>query len=294
MMELIKGTNIDFLKKRFHFFAISGTVMLIGIVSLLAKGLNFGLDFTGGSLLQIKFERKISILDMRKNLKASGVEPMIHEYSDNVFALKVKGAQEDVNEVAEKIISALETSFPKNKFTEEKRDFVGPVVGRDLTKKAIFAMILSLIGIIIYIAFRFSNPVWGTAGVVALAHDIFIVLTAFSLTGREIDLVIIAALLTIAGFSINDTIVIFDRMRENIKKFPKKPLKDLINLSINETLSRTIITSVTVFFCSASLFIFGGIVINDFAFAILLGTISGVYSTIAIASPLVYQWSKRR
>jgi len=226
-------------------------------------------------------------------MKKVKLEPMIHEYEGNSFAFKVKGEQENVNEIANKIISAL-TSNLHNKFIEEKRDFVGPVVGRELTKKAIFAIILSLFGIILYIAFRFANPVWGTAGVLALAHDVFITIGALSITGREIDLVIIAALLTIAGYSINDTIVIFDRMRENLKKFPKMRLGQLINLSINENLSRTIITSVTVFIAALCLFIFGGTVINSFAFAILIGNISGTYSTIAIASPMVYQWSKRR
>jgi len=212
----------------------------------------------------------------------------------NAFALKVKGKQENVNEIANKIIQGLTANLPGNSFIEERRDYVGPVVGRDLSKKALFAIILSLFGIIVYVAFRFSNPVWGAAGVLALLHDVFITLGAMSITNRETDLVVVAALLTIAGYSINDTIVIFDRMRENLNKFPKMRLGELVNVSVNETLSRTLITNSTVLSVVAILFVFGGDVINNFAFAMLVGSICGTYSTIAIATPLVYQWERKR
>jgi preprotein translocase subunit SecF len=143
------------------------------------------------------------------------------------------------------------------------------------------------------VAFRFSNPIWGAAGVIALLHDVFVTFGAMSITNREVDLVVVAALLTIAGYSINDTIVIFDRMRENIKKFPKMRLGELVNVSVNETLSRTLITNATVLGVVAVLFFFGGDVINNFAFAMLVGSICGTYSTIAIATPLVYQWEHK-
>jgi preprotein translocase subunit SecF len=289
-MRLIGKTNIDFMGKRKIFYAISLSVILAGIISISIKGLNLGLDFTGGTLLQVKFNEKMEIATLRKLLKEGDIEASIREFEDNSYAILIKGKQENVNEYANKVIDI----FNKNgiKFIEEKRDFVGPVVGKELTKKAVFAIVLSMFGIVVYIAFRFANPVWGITGVIALLHDVFVAISAMSLTNREIDLVIVAALLTIAGYSINDTIVIYDRMRENLKKFPKMPLKDLLNLSINETLSRTIITVLTVIIVLVVLYFFGGSAINDFAFCMLVGNISGVYSTIAIATSLGYEWQK--
>ncbi len=294
MMTLLPKTHIDFVKKRYIFFAISGLVSLTGIISLFTRGLDLGLDFTGGTLVQAKFEKPVEISAIRAALKTAGIEAGIQTFTGaNSFALKVKGAQQSVNETADKMDAALKT-IPGNSFTEEKRDYVGPVVGRDLSKKAIFAILLSMFGIIIYVAFRFSNPVWGTAGVIGIMHDVFVAITAMSLAGREVDLVVVAAFLTIAGYSINDTIVIFDRMRENMRNFPKMPMGQLINLSINDCLSRTIITTLTVFVSVLVLFLFGGTGINNFSFAMLIGTITGVYSTIFICSPIVYQWEHRQ
>jgi preprotein translocase subunit SecF len=292
MIRILHKTNINFIKRRFVFFAISGLVTLTGIISLSIKGVNLGLDFTGGTMMQVKFDKPVAIEAVRSALDAAKVEASIQSFSDASYAIKVKGTQENVNEKANQILAGLKT-IPGAAFTEEKRDYVGPVVGRDLAKKAMFAIILSMFGIIVYIAFRFSNPVWGAAGVIGLLHDVFIALTAMSLTNREVDLVIVAAFLTIAGYSINDTIVIFDRMRENMRNFPKMMLAELINLSINECLSRTIITTMTVFITVLVLFLFGGIAINNFAFCMLIGTITGVYSTIFICSPIVYQWEHR-
>jgi len=294
MMVLLKKTNFDFIGKRKIFFTISSIICLGVLITLFTKGINLGLDFTGGTLLQVQFEKNISIADVRKALNEHGVDASIQSFSDNnSFQVKVKGPQQDVNAEANKIITALTEGIKDNKFTEEKRDYVGPVVGKDLTKKALFAIVLSMFGIIVYVAFRFSNPVWGTAGVIALIHDVLVALGGLSITGREVDLVVVAALLTIVGFSINDTVVIFDRMRENMRTFPKMPLGQLANVSLNETLSRTIITSLTVLMCILILFLFGGEVINNFAFTMLLGTICGTYSTLGIAVTLVYTWSTR-
>ncbi|MBU2574547.1 MAG: protein translocase subunit SecF [Elusimicrobia bacterium] len=295
MMILIGKTNINFIAKRHIFFAVSGLALAVGIVSVAVKGANLGLDFTGGTLLQVKFDKPITISEVRRAVKAAGIEAGIQTFiGRNAFALKVKGRQENVNEIADKLLQSLKSNIQGNTFSEERRDYVGPVVGRDLSKKALFAIILSLFGIIIYVAFRFSNPVWGAAGVIALLHDVFVTFGAMSITNREVDLVVVAALLTIAGYSINDTIVIFDRMRENIRKFPKMLLGELINVSVNETLSRTLITNMSVLGIVLILFIFGGDVINNFAFAMLVGSIAGTYSTIAISTPLVYQWERRR
>jgi preprotein translocase subunit SecF len=287
---MIPKTNIDFVKKRFIFFAISGLITLTGIVSLSIKGFNMGLDFTGGTLLQVKFEKPADISLVRKALDAAGVDASLQTFDgEKSFAVKVKGRQENVNEIANKITGALKT-MEGNAFSEERREYVGPVVGRDLSRKAVFAIILSMFGIIVYVAFRFSNPVWGATGIIAVIHDIFVALTVLSILGRELDLVVVAALLTLAGYSINDTIVIFDRIRETMKLHPKMHLGELINRSLNETLSRTIITSLTVLFVLTILFLFGGDVLNTFALTMLIGCITGIYSTVAIATNLVYQW----
>jgi preprotein translocase subunit SecF len=294
MMVLIGKTNIDFIGKRMVFFGISAVLIAAGALSLGMKGLNLGLDFTGGTLLQVQFEAKVTTEQVRESMSKAGLETTIQSFTGrNAFQLKVKGTQENVNEVADKMMAGFTASFPGNKFTEEKRDYVGPVVGRDLAKKALFAVVLSLFGIIVYVAFRFSNPVWGAAGVVSLMHDVFVTMGALSITNREIDLVVVAALLTIAGYSINDTIVIFDRMRENMRMFPKMHIGKLVNTSVNETLSRTLITNLTVLTVVTILFLFGGEVINNFAFAMLVGSICGTYSTIALATPLVYQWENK-
>lgn len=290
-MKIIPKTNIDFIGKRYYFFALSALVIISGFISIYLKGLNLGLDFTGGTLIQVKVNSGENISQIRKIMKDNSIDAQIRSYDNNSFGIMVKGSQENVNEYAQKIITALDEAGVK--FEEEKRDFVGPVVGKELAKKAIFAIVLSMFGIIVYIAFRFTNPVWGITGVIGLLHDVMVAITAMSLTNREIDLVIVAALLTIAGYSINDTIVIYDRMRENIKKFPKMPFGELINTSINETLSRTIITSLTVIMVLVILFFFGGSGIADFSFCMLVGSITGVYSTLAIATTIAYEWQKQ-
>lgn len=294
MMVLIGKTSIDFIGKRLVFFAVSAALITAGVISLAVKGLNLGLDFTGGTLLQVQFEQPVTTAQVREAMNKAGLETSIQSFTGrNAYQLKVKGSQDNVNEVADKMMAGFGAAFPGNKYTEEKRDYVGPVVGRDLAKKALFAIVLSLFGIIVYVAFRFANPVWGAAGVISLMHDVFIAMAALSVTNRELDLVVVAALLTIAGYSINDTIVIFDRMRENMRMFPKMPIGKLINASINETLSRTLLTNATVLTVVSVLFFFGGEVINNFAFTMLIGSICGTYSTIAIATPLVYQWQRK-
>lgn len=290
MIKIINKTNIDFISMRYKFFAFSLVMIILGLISISVKGLNLGLDFSGGTMVQIKFEEKVEISALRKAMENAKLQTSIQSYEGNSFSIKIKGSQEKANEAAENILSAASTV--SKKFIEERRDYVGPVVGKDMAKKALFAIILSLFGIIVYVAFRFSNPVLGATGVIALAHDVMIALAFMSFTNREIDLVIVAALLTIAGYSINDTIVIYDRMRENIRKFPKMPMGQLINSSINETLSRTIFTSITVIGVLFIIYLFGGAGLNDFAFCMLVGNISGVYSTIAIATPLAYEWQK--
>ncbi len=291
MIRILPKTNIDFVGKRKIFFTISGLLVLIGLVAIFTKGLNFGLDFTGGTMMQVEFQEKVSTHQLREVLLDEGIDAEIQSFkSSNSFAIKVKGKQENVNEVGVKIKSALNKLPYQIIENKTKVEYVGPTVGKDLRKRAVMAMVFALFFIIIYIAFRFKNPIWGATGVIALLHDVFITIGIFALLQKEIDLVIVAALLTIAGFSINDTIVVFDRMRENLRLNPKTTLKNLINLSLNETLSRTIITSLTIFIAVIFVYFMGGPVLNNFAFAMLIGVVVGTYSTIAIATSLVYSW----
>lgn len=291
-LRLIPKTEIDFVGRSGLYLFLLLSVILVGSLIIFLRGFNLGLDFTGGTFLQLKFDKPQDISLLRKIIQKNGIEVRIRTYEGNSFGFFVKGKQDNVNEYAQKIITSIENEGIR--FIEEKREYVGPVVGRELAKKALFAILLSMFGIIVYIAFRFSNPIWGISGVIALLHDVFVAIVALIIVGGEIDLVIVAALLTIAGYSINDTIVIYDRIRENLKKFPKLELGKLINISINETLSRTIITSVTVFMVLLVLYLWGGSSIKDFAFCMLVGTISGVYSTITIATSLAYRWQKEK
>lgn len=290
MMHLLPKTNIDFLKYRNVYFTLFALVLLAGVICFATKGFNLGIDFTGGTMVQVKFDKPVDMADIRAALDETGENSAIQSYGDNTFAIREKSTSNEVGVVQSRIEKALETlNVP---FTIQQTNSVGPAVGSDMTERAMWAILLSLVFIIIYVAFRFSNILWGISGVVALFHDLWVMALAFSLTQREIDLVVVAAFLTVAGFSINDTIVIFDRMRENIRLHPKMNMKELINLSINETLSRTIITSLTVIFALFILYFMGGEVLNSFAFAMLVGCISGVYSTIALSTPLVYVWQK--
>lgn len=289
MMHLLPKTNIDFLKYRKVYYTLFALLILVGVISFCTKGFNMGIDFTGGTMVQVKFEQNVEMAQVRDALSATGANSELQSFGDSSYAISEKSTADEVGVVQARIEKALNTlNVP---YTVLQTNSVGPAVGESMTERALWAILLSLVFIIIYVAFRFSNILWGVSGVVALFHDLFAMAVAFSLTQREIDLVVVAAFLTVAGFSINDTIVIFDRMRENIRLHPKMSFRELINLSINETLSRTIITTLTVLFALVVLYFFGGEVINSFAFAMLIGCISGVYSTIALTTPLVYTWS---
>lgn len=289
MLKLLPKTNIDFLKYRKVYYTLFALLIIGGVICFFTKGFNMGIDFTGGTMVQVKFDAPVEMSAIREALTATGAESELQSFGDHSFAISEKSTSSEVGVVQARIEKALDTlNVP---YTVLMTNSVGPAVGENMTERALWSILLSLVFIIIYVAFRFSNILWGVSGVIALFHDLFVMLFAFSLTQREIDLVVVAAFLTVAGFSINDTIVIFDRMRENIHLHPKMKFGELINLSINETLSRTIITTLTVIFAVVVLYLFGGEVINSFAFAMLVGCISGVYSTIALTTPLVYTWT---
>jgi preprotein translocase SecF subunit len=293
-VQFLQNTQINFIEKRYIFFVLSGLLILAGAVSLILKGgPNLGIDFRGGILLQLSFSQPVAINDLRATLDAAGMRNLEFQSSSRgwvIIRAKKSGMTQD--EFSQKVLSSLQQKFPGNTIATERVEYVGPAVGRHLTRQAMLAIIFSLLGIIIYVAFRFHSVIWGAAGVIALAHDVFVVFGLFSIMDKEITLTVVAALLTLAGYSINDTIVIFDRIRENLRLLTKESFGNIINRSVNETLSRTIITSLTVFFVVLTLFLFGGEVIHDFALALLIGVVVGSYSTIFVASPMVYEWEQ--
>ena len=289
--KILPKTNIDFVGSRKIFFWISGLVMLACLLSVFTKGLNYGIDFTGGTMVQVQFKNNINIDQVRSALTQQGIKADIQTFvGTNSFALKVKGSQENVNEVSVNIQEGLGKTGVE--FNIEQIDFVGPTIGSHLAKSAIKAFVIAMFAMVVYIAFRFQNPIWGAMAVAALFHDVFVTIGIFSFFQLEVDLVIVAALMTIAGFTVNDTIVIFDRVRENMKLNPKWDNKEWLNVSVNETLSRTVITSITVIGATAILYFMGGKVLNNFSLAILIGLISGTYSSAVLVPGLVYQWTK--
>jgi preprotein translocase subunit SecF len=289
----LKNTNIDFIGKRYIFFAISGLLILAGVAALVLRGgPNYGIDFSGGILMQVSFAQPVALNDVRSALSAGGIENVELQSSGNAVIVRAKKTDMNEDEFQKKAVAAFQARFVQNQINIERVEFVGPAVGHHLGKQAFYALIFSFIGIIVYVAFRFHSSIWGAAGVIGIMHDVFITFGLFVILDKEITLTIIAALLTIAGYSINDTIVIFDRIRENLRYLTKESFGAVINRSINETLSRTMITSLTVFFVVLCLYFLGGQVIHDFAFAMVVGTVIGVYSTVFVCTPLVYEWEQ--
>jgi len=300
-MELIRqDLNIDFLKRRRLFMGLSALLIAIGIVSLVIKGgPDFGIDFAGGLLIELRTKEPASTGEVRRILSEKGFKGAIVQNawelgkaSGHDFLVRMdlgEGKPEDLSQGARR---ALEDGFGKDKIEIRRVELVGPKVGKELQRKGTWAVALALVAILIYLAWRFEFK-YSLGAVVALFHDVLITLGAFSITNTEIDLPVVAAFLTIVGYSVNDTIVIFDRVRENLKKYRRMPLADLMNKSINETLSRTILTAGTVFVTDLALFLFGGGVIHNFAFALLVGIVAGTYSTVFIASPVALFWEEK-
>lgn len=294
-MEWIKpGTKIDFMGKKEWALLGSGLLIMVGLLSILLKGgLNYGIDFTGGTLVQLRFERPIPLEEMRGGLKTIGLgNSLLQQFGDpREVLIRFGSSSRALKDPGKEIAQALRNLFPGGKIEVRRVEAVGPQASRELLRKALIAVLVSFVAMFLYVAFRFGVP-YAAGGILALIHDVTITVGFFSLTGKEISLPVVAALLTIIGYSINDTIVVFDRIREKLRKQPKGDLSQTINLSINETLSRTILTSFTVFIVLLSLFFLGGEVIHDFAFALLVGVVVGSYSSIAIASPVLIYWPK--
>ncbi|MGZ3615200.1 MAG: protein translocase subunit SecF [Thermodesulfobacteriota bacterium] len=295
-MELIRpGTHIDFIGIKKITLLISTVVILICFGSIFFHGgLKYGVDFSGGLLIQIKFSKPISISELRGALDAMGSkEAMVQAFGgENEFLIRVEKSSEELEAMSKNIQGSLQQQFKDKPFEIRRAEVVGPKIGKDLKKKALWAVGLSLVAILIYVAFRFHEISYGLGGIISLFHDVIVVYGAISILGIEYSLNVMAVVLTIVGFSINDTIVIFDRVRENIKKMRKENLETIFNVSINETLGRTILTNGTVMVVVLILFFFGGPVIHDFATAMVVGMITGTYSTVYIASPVVLAWEK--
>jgi preprotein translocase subunit SecF len=286
-MEIIKNTDIKFVSKRKKFYQISAFIILIGIMSLLFQGLNYGIDFAGGTLIQIDFEQNVSITDIRDVLSEMNLaSSTIQSLSNNEFVIRT---DQTALQQREEILDTLKNRI--GDFEVLKVEMVGPVIGESLKRLAFFAIIFAFIGIIIYITARFEFK-YAITSIIALGHDVLIALSVLSVLQKEISIPIIAAILTIVGYSLNNTIVIFDRLRENIKIKSRSALEDTINLSINQSLTRTINTAITTLLPVLALYFFGG-TLSDFAFVLLVGITVGTYSSICIAGPLLLEMKRR-
>jgi preprotein translocase SecF subunit len=294
MMQFFGETRIDFIKLRWKAIAVSAAIILAGIVSMIVQGgPKYGVDFLGGTVIQVRFSQAPNIGDVRQALANTGyADAEIKTFGDaNEILLRVQ-KQAEGGTVSESIMKALREAFPQNAPEERLVESVGPKIGKELRTAAIWATLISLVLILIYVSFRFEF-IFAVGAVAALFHDVMVTLAFLSFFAVEIDLNVVAALLTIVGFSLNDTIVVMDRIRENRRLHRDTTIEKLINLSVNQTLGRTIITSLTVFVVVVILLFFGGDVIYNFSFAMTVGVISGVYSTIYIAAPIVVEWYKK-
>ncbi len=299
-MEILRDTNFDFLGWKWPFIILSLVLSVAGLISLWVKGgPRYGIDFTGGSLIRIKFNGPPPVEKIRSALsqKVPGeisVQSFTDASSQNEVSVGTEVRDERNLDANQRLILAtLEQTFGKSAFTVRSREMVGPKVGADLRNQAIMATLYALGGMLVYIAFRFEW-IYGAAAVIAVFHDTIITIGLFSLFNKEISLTVIAALLTLVGYSMNDTIVIFDRIRENLKILRRESLEALMNRSVNQTLSRTILTSGLTFLTTVSLYLFGGSVLHGFSFALVVGIIIGTYSSVFVASPIVLFWQNYR
>lgn len=293
-MQLIKpDINFEFVGRRKLAITLSAILIVVGLISLVVKGgPNYGIDFAGGSLVQIKFEQTTTASAIKKALAGLGLGGMsVQQFGDdaNEFLVRAQATSGELKGLGHQVGEALDASYGAGKAEVRRVEMVGPQVGKDLREKGFKAVLFAMVAILIYITLRFEFR-FAVGAVLALVHDVLITLGAFSVFGKEIDLPIIAAFLAIIGYSLNDTIIVYDRIRENMGRYHKETFPVIVNRSINETLSRTILTSGTTLLVVAALFIFGGGVIHNFAFALLIGVLVGTYSSIFVASPLLIFW----
>lgn len=294
MLEILGKTNIDFMGKRKIAFAISGVMVLLGLIALvqIARGsANLGIDFAGGTAVQLKFDQAVRIDEARKALESNGVgDAELQEFGqDNKLLIRVKASTTIEEKTAERVVGVFAKEFPNNKFVVDSTTEIGPAIGKKLQEDALIAIVISFAGIIMYIAARFELR-FGVAAALATFHDVLAVVGAFYILDKEITLLIVTALLTLAGYSLTDTVVVFDRIRENLRMRRRETEEETINNAVNQVLSRTIVTSLTVVLVLIPLTLAGGEVLHDFSLALLWGVIFGTYSSVFVASPLLLLW----
>ena len=300
-MEFIRNTHFNFLGKKKYSFVISSILVILGIIEVIMMALGLariGIDFTGGLSMQLLFKHKIALPVVRKALTSSGFKDIkiIKLTGKNEIIIKTKAANSNIRKYAKDLQTVVKKSMPGNAFKVISSEEVGPSVGRSLTKDAIVAIIIAIVAIILYITWRFEFR-FGLAAGIGLAHDVLALLGIIFIFDKEITLLVITALLTVAGYSLTDKVVVFDRIRENLNLAKEKNkainLVDLVNKSINEVLTRTVVTALTVFLVVLSLFFLGGLVLHDFAFTLLSGILIGTYSSMFIASPVMVALNKK-
>ena len=294
MIEILGKTNVDFMGKRHIAAIISGLLVSLGILAIvqITRGeANLGIDFAGGTAVQLKFEQPIRIDAARAALENNGLgDAELQEFvQDNKLLIRVKTATTIEEKIADRIVAVFTQEFPANQFVVESSSEIGPTIGKKLQTDALIAILISLVGIILYIAARFEFR-FGVAAAVATFHDVLAVLGAFYVLDKEITLLVVTALLTLAGYSLTDTVVVFDRIRENLRSRRREGIEAVINRGINQVLSRTIVTTLTVVLVLIPLTVGGGEVLHDFSLALLLGVIIGTYSSVFVASPLLTIW----
>jgi preprotein translocase subunit SecF len=297
-MELIKpGTNINFTGRRRPALFLSLILILISIASLITRGgLNYGIDFAGGTEIVLKFMNEIEIAEIRSSLNQLNLGDIeVQRFGSreaNQYLIRIEKTTEELEGLSAKVESHLQERFGEGATESLRTEMVGPKVGKDLRRKGMLAVISAIIGMLIYITWRFELR-FGVGAIIALIHDVIVTLGVLALTNSEFNLPTIAALLTVVGYSVNDTIVISDRIRENIRKLRKNTQQEIVNISINETLSRTILTSGTTLIVCIALFLLGGPVIHVFALVLIVGFTIGTYSSIFIAAPILLFWRER-
>lgn len=294
MLEILGKTNFDFMNKRYLAFTFSGVMVLLGIIAVvqISRGAaNLGIDFAGGTAVQLKFEQPIRIEEARKALETNGLgDAELQEFGkENKLLIRVKASTTIEEKVAERVVGVFSKEFPSNHFVVDSSTEIGPTIGKKLQEDALIAVVISFAGIILYVAARFEFR-FGIAAAVATFHDVLAVLGTFYLLDKEITLLVITALLTLAGYSLTDTVVVFDRIRENLRTRRRDSEEAMINNAVNQVLSRTIVTSLTVVLVLIPLTVAGGEVLHDFSLALLWGVIFGTYSSVFVASPLLLFW----
>ncbi len=297
-MQLIKpDTNFDFVGKRTIALVISLVLLAVGIVSLISKGgPDYGIDFAGGTLVQVRFTDTTNASDIKKALDGLEIGSMVvQQFGDdeNEFMIRMEKTSAELKGLSIEVQETLSATYGADKVDVRRTEMVGPQVGSDLRMKGIKAIAYAMLGILAYISWRFEFR-FAVGAIVALIHDVAITIGVFSLFGKEIDLPIIAAFLAIIGYSLNDTIIVYDRIRENLGRYNKESFSFIVNRSVNDTLSRTMLTSGTTLLVVLALFVLGGGVIHNFAFAMLIGVLVGTYSSIFVASPILIYWEERK